>query len=122
VEQARKHLLETVAENAAIESSGAAIAEAQARADKLVIEGESAVRLALLDSQAKDLEHEAELHILTERRTAELEYRRAMTELEIERAKRMAEIETNKLRSVIKTITVLLFLSFFLVFSFPLRN
>ena len=106
MEQARKHLLETVAENAAIESTGAAIAEAQARADKLVIEGEAAVRLALLDSQAKDLEHDAELHILTERRTAELEYRRAMTELEIDRAKKMADIETTKLRSVIKTITV----------------
>jgi len=129
IEEARKRLLETSAENAAIESTGSAIAEAraschlfwplwgnfidffllfvcQAHAEKMIIEGESAVKLALLNSHAKEIEAEAELSILTARRNAEILFQREMTEIEIVRAKKEAEVEVVRMGKMIKTITV----------------
>lgn len=71
----------------------------------------------MLDSQAKELEHAAELHILTERRNAELKYRRALNELEIEKAKQNAEIEVAKISSLVKSITVRPFKNLFFLLS-----
>jgi len=105
IEEARKRLLETSAENAAIESTGSAIAEARAHAEKMIIEGESAVKLALLNSHAKEIEAEAELSILTARRNAEILFQREMTEIEIVRAKKEAEVEVVRMGKMIKTIT-----------------
>jgi len=91
--------------NAAIETSGSATAEAKARADKMLIEANSAVKLADLKAKAKEIEHNTALQILQKKREKELSYLQEMTRLEIDLAKKKAEIEVNKLNAMVNTIT-----------------
>jgi len=105
VEKARKQLLETVEENAAIETCGSAIAEARARAEKVIIEGESEVRLATLRAQAKEVEELTQIDLESQKRTAELQFRKELTELEIEHAQNKAAIEIFKIQSFIESLS-----------------
>jgi len=105
VEKARKHLLETVAENAAIETSGSAIAEARAHAEKSIIEGESEVRLATLKAQASEIEELSRINLETLKRNAELKFLRELTEIEIKHAQDKSAIEIFKVQAMIDAIT-----------------
>jgi len=105
VEKARKHLLETVEENAAIETCGTAIAEARAHAEKLIIEGESEVKLATLRAQAKEIEELSQIEIEKQKREAEISFFREITEIEIQHAKNKADIEIFKIKSFVESIT-----------------
>ena len=90
----RKKLLEVQAENAAIESTGQAVAEARARAEAAQIEAQLAVELAQREAEAQSIRAEAELEQLRSRQEAELAHQQALATLEIEKARQMAEIST----------------------------
>lgn len=95
-EEQKKHLLELQAQNAAIKSSGQAIAEARAKAEASQIEGQLAVQLAQQDAEAKQIRAESELALLCARQEAEFAHKQALVNLEIEQAQKMAEITTKE--------------------------
>ncbi|CAN1208580.1 hypothetical protein TUMEXPCC7403_00065 [Tumidithrix helvetica PCC 7403] len=100
----RKQLLECQAENAAIESTGHATAEARAKAEAARIQGELAVNLAQQETEAARIRYEAELAKLTANYEAELAHQRALNELEIAKATAMAQINTVEFREKVEAI------------------
>jgi major vault protein len=98
-EAERKKLLELRAENAAIESTGQATAEAKAAAEASRIKGETTVNLARQESEATRVRNQTELEQLKARQAAELEHQQALTQLEIEKAERMATIRTEEFKN-----------------------
>ncbi|XP_058868235.1 major vault protein [Acipenser ruthenus] len=103
-ERARKELLELEALSAAVESTGAAKAEAQSKSEAAKIEGEAAVLQARLKAEALQIEAEAELTRLSKAREQELVYQREQNKLEMERATRLGEIETKKFQDLVQSI------------------
>jgi len=103
-EKARTNLLQLQASSAAVESTGQAKAEAQARAEAAEIEGGAAVKQAKLKADATHIESSASLEQTKARQEAEIEHKRAIDELEISRAQKLSEIESAKFKSIINTI------------------
>ncbi|XP_065921043.1 major vault protein-like [Dysidea avara] len=103
-EQARNTLLELQSVAAAVESSGQAKAEAQAQAEKLLIEGQSAIELAELKAEAAKIELDQELESQEQMQTAEVAFQREQNELEIARAKELSTIEVARFKKVVDSI------------------
>jgi len=103
-ENARVSLFELRAVTAAVESSGQKKAEAQAQAERLLIEGESAIEVAKLNAEAAEVELNAELQSQEMEREGEIEHQKQLNELELQKAKELAEIETNKLAAMVKAL------------------
>lgn len=103
-EKARKELLELEAESAAVESRGAARAEAEARGEAARIEGEGAVRQAKLKAQALDIETEAELSRLIKAREKELEYVAEQNRLELEKAEGLSQVEARRFEGTVRAL------------------
>jgi major vault protein len=95
-EEQRQHLLELQAHNAAISSTGQAIAEARAKAEASQIEAQLKVQLAQQEAEAARIMAESELQLLKAKQEAELIHQQALNNLEIEKAQRMAEITTTE--------------------------
>lgn len=100
----RKNLLALEAENAAIESTGQAIAEARAKSEAAQIEGQLTVSLATQDAQAAQIRSEVELAQLKARQEAEFTHQQALVNLEIEKAQRMAEINSTEFAQKVQAI------------------
>lgn len=100
----RKNLLALEAENAAIESTGQAIAEARAKAEAAQIEGQLTVSLATQEAQAEKIRSEVELAQLKARQEAEFTHQQALVNLEIEKAQRMAEINSTEFAQKVQAI------------------
>lgn len=103
-ERARKELLELEALSAAVESTGAAKAEAQSRAEAARIHGEAAVNEAKLKTEAQRIEAEAELQRLAKAREQELSYKQQMDTLEVDKQKRLAQIETDRFSHMVQSL------------------
>lgn len=103
-EAERKKLLELQAENAAIEATGQATAEARAKAEASRIQGELAVNLAQQEAEAARIRADAELAQLRGRQEAELAHQQALINLEIEKAQRMAEITSEEFSQKVAAI------------------
>uniref|UniRef100_A0A674CBM5 Major vault protein n=1 Tax=Salmo trutta TaxID=8032 RepID=A0A674CBM5_SALTR len=103
-ERTRKELLELEALSAAVESTGAAKAEAQSRAEAARIQGEAAVNEAKLKAEAQKIEAEGELDRLSKAREQELNYKSAMDRLEVEKQQKLAEIESNRFKKLVDSI------------------
>jgi len=103
-EKARRELLKLQVEGAAIESTGTAKAEAQARSEAAQIEGEAAVEQAKLRAKAMAVESEAALSQLRAAQQSEVEYQKALDELELDRTKRLATIEAKKFSDTVAAI------------------
>lgn len=103
-EKARRRLLELQAASAAVESTGQASAEAKARAEAALIEGQAEVNQAKLQSEAFSIQAAAELEQLKLRQESEVAHNKALAELEISRARELAEIEAEKFKSLIDAI------------------
>ncbi|XP_054661001.1 major vault protein isoform X2 [Grus americana] len=99
-ERARRALLELEALSAAVESAGAARAEAQARAEAARIEGEAAILQAKLKAEAIAIETEAELSRLERAQAQEVRAQRARGEAEAARAQALADVEASRVREV----------------------
>lgn len=100
----RKKLLELQAENAAIEATGQATAEARAKAEASRIQGELAVNLARQEAEAARVRAEAELAQLRACQETELAHQQVLINLEIEKAQRMAEITSSEFRQKVEAI------------------
>ncbi|XP_042249218.1 major vault protein [Thunnus maccoyii] len=103
-ERARKELLELEALSAAVESTGAAKAEAQSRAEAARIQGEAAVNEAKLKAEAQRIEAEAELQRLSKAREQELGYKKEMDRLEVEKQERLAQIESQRFSQLVESL------------------
>ncbi|XP_062919136.1 major vault protein isoform X2 [Mobula hypostoma] len=103
-ERARKELLELEANSMAVESTGAAKAEAQSKAEAARIEGEGAVLQARLKAQALDIETDAELLRLTKAREQELKYMEAQNRLEVEKNQQLAQVESKRFQEMVQAI------------------
>ncbi|XP_063076722.1 major vault protein [Engraulis encrasicolus] len=103
-ERARKELLELEALSAAVESTGAAKAEAQSRAEAARIQGEAAVNEATLKAEAQRIEAEAELARLAKAREAELSFQEERDRLEVAKQEKMAAIESQRFQSQIQAL------------------
>ncbi|XP_061567579.1 major vault protein isoform X2 [Cololabis saira] len=103
-ERARKELLELEALSAAVESTGAAKAEAQSRAEAARIQGEAAVKEAKLKAEAQHIEAEAEIQRLAAAREQELTYRKQMDQLEVEKQERLAQIESKRFKELMDSL------------------
>ncbi|KAF7697990.1 hypothetical protein HF521_004500 [Silurus meridionalis] len=103
-ERARRELLELEALSAAVESTGAAKAEAQSRAEAARIQGEAAVEEARLKAEAQKIEAEAELMRLAKAREQELQYKKEIDRLEVEKQQKLSEIESNRFKHLVEAI------------------
>ncbi|XP_068099908.1 major vault protein [Hyperolius riggenbachi] len=103
-ERARKELLELEALSTVVESTGAAKAEAQSKAEAAKIEGEGAVLQARLRAEALAIETEAELKRLRQARNEELTYLIEKNKLEIQKETEMAEISVKKFKGMMDAI------------------
>uniref|UniRef100_A0A3B4CEI0 Major vault protein n=1 Tax=Pygocentrus nattereri TaxID=42514 RepID=A0A3B4CEI0_PYGNA len=103
-ERARKELLELEALSAAVESTGAAKAEAQSRAEAARIQGEAAVSEAKLKAEAQRIEAEAELERLSKARNQELNYKKETDHLEVEKQQKLADIESQRFKQLVDAI------------------
>ncbi|KAM3598889.1 uncharacterized protein V6R79_023884 [Siganus canaliculatus] len=103
-ERARKELLELEALSAAVESTGAAKAEAQSRAEAARIQGEAAVNEAKLKAEAQRIEAEAELQRLAKAREQELGYKKQMDALEVEKQQSLARIESERFGQLVESL------------------
>ncbi|KAL4658355.1 major vault protein [Arapaima gigas] len=103
-EKARKELLELEALSAAVESTGAAKAEAQSRAEAARIQGEAAVSEAKLKAEAQQIEAEAELTRLAKAREQELGYRQEMDRLEVDKQQKLAQIEVQRFKELVASL------------------
>ncbi|XP_077068417.1 major vault protein isoform X3 [Siphateles boraxobius] len=100
-EKARKELLELEAQSAAVESTGAAKAEAQSKAEAARIHGEAAVEEAKLKAEAQKIEADSELARLCKAREQELIYKKETDRMEVEKRQKLAEIESLRLKELI---------------------
>uniref|UniRef100_A0A8C1TYE9 Major vault protein n=1 Tax=Cyprinus carpio TaxID=7962 RepID=A0A8C1TYE9_CYPCA len=103
-EKARKELLELEAQSAAVESTGAAKAEAQSRAEAARIQGEAAVEEAKLKAEAQKIEADAELARLCKAREQELNYKKEMDQLEVEKQQKLAGIESQRFKQLMESL------------------
>ncbi|XP_053299815.1 major vault protein isoform X1 [Pleuronectes platessa] len=103
-ERARKELLELEALSAAVESTGAAKAEAQSRAEAARIQGEAAVNEAKLRAEAQSIEAEAELQRLAKAREQELSYKKNMDHLDVDKQERLAQIESQRFSQLVQSL------------------
>lgn len=103
-EKSRSELLQLQASSAAVESTGQAKAEAQARAEAAEIEGNAAVTQARLKAEAMKIESDAELEQTKARQQAEIDHRRQLDDLDISKAEKLSSIETSKFANVVKAI------------------
>ncbi|KAL6102367.1 mvp [Pungitius sinensis] len=103
-ERARKELLQLEALSAAVESTGAATAEAQSRAEAARIHGEAAVNEAKLKAEAQSIEAEAELQRLAKAREQELSYKRQMDSLDVDKQKNLAHIESQRFSQLVESL------------------
>ncbi|XP_056607840.1 major vault protein isoform X1 [Triplophysa dalaica] len=103
-EKARKELLELEAQSAAVESTGAAKAEALSRAEAARIQGEAAVEEAKLKAEAQRIDAEAELARLSKARDQELGYKKQMDYLEVDKQQKMAEIESQRFSQLVSSL------------------
>jgi major vault protein len=98
-EAERKKLLELNAENAAIEATGQATAEAKAAAEASRIKAETTLNLARQENEAARIRNQTELEQLKARQAAKLEHQQALTSLKIEKAERIATIRTEEFKN-----------------------
>jgi len=103
-EKSRKRLLELQAASAAVESTGQANAEARARAEAALIEGQAEVTQARLASEAATIQQASELEQLKQKQEQEITHQQALIDLEIQKAKEFAEIESAKFKAMIDAI------------------
>ncbi|KAK9977495.1 hypothetical protein ABG768_019306 [Culter alburnus] len=103
-EKARKELLELEAQSAAVESTGAAKAEAQSKAEAARIQGEAAVEEAKLKAEAQKIEADSELARLCKAREQELNYKKEMDRLEVEKQQKLAEIESQRFKQLMENL------------------
>lgn len=104
-EEERQELIVLQAESAAVESTGSATAEAEAKANYLLLEGEAEVERANLEAEAASIEAESSLNELKLQQEEEMGYQNSMANLVLTKQARMADIETDKFKQLVDSIS-----------------
>jgi len=103
-EKERTHLLQLQAQSAAVEATGQATAEAQARSEAAIIEGQSAVERAKLDAQAAKIASDSETEKQRLANEAEVEHLTEKNKLDISKARELSSIETKKFKEIVSAL------------------
>jgi major vault protein len=103
-ESERNKLVMMQTEVAAIQSTGTAKAEAEAKAAYLKLEGEADVKQAELQAKASNIEAKALLLEKREEQKLEIEHKQSLVDLEIDKSKRLAKVETDKFKALVVAI------------------
>jgi len=103
-EAQRTSLLQLQAESAIVEASGQAVAEAQALAESMSIQGEAAVKQAELASEAESIRANAALQQKKAKQNSHLTHQHQLNELEISKARDLAKIEAAKFKEIIEAV------------------
>lgn len=103
-EEARRSLLETRVQLAALESTGQAKAEAMSRAEALRIEGEASVEQAKLRAQALAIDTDSELDRLRKARAMELEYLREKDNIRLHTLTEQMKVDVSRFTAMVNTI------------------
>lgn len=103
-EKERCKLLELQSVTAAVESTGQAKAEAQAQAERMLIECHSEIEAARLKAEAEQIEHDAKLESQTMMRSSQISYTRNQDNLELHMLRSMANIEVKKFANMVSAI------------------
>jgi len=103
-EAARKELLTLQAQSAAVEATGQATAEAKARAEAALIEGQAAVKQSQLKAESSRIRAVAELEQLKKRQAQEVDHNKAKNDLDVTKARELAAIEAKKFKDIVDAI------------------
>jgi len=103
-ESARKELLTLQAQSAAVEATGQATAEAKARAEAALIEGQAAVKQSQLKAESSRIRAVAELEQVKKRQIQEVDHTKAKNDLDITKARELAAIEAKKFKDIVDAI------------------
>jgi len=103
-ERVRSKLLDLRAASNAVMTTGAATAEARARAESASIEGEANVKQSILRQKAQNIESTSELSQTMAHQNTEVDHQRNLNAILIERAAALAEIETTRFRDTVQAI------------------
>lgn len=103
-EKERCKLLELQSVTAAVESTGQAKAEAQAQAERILIECHSEIEAARLKAEAEEIEHTAKLEAQNMMRKSEISYARNQNSLELHMLRSTADIEVKKFADMVSAI------------------
>ncbi|XP_012936930.1 major vault protein [Aplysia californica] len=103
-ERERAKLYELRALASAVESTGQAKAEAQAKAERFLIECQSQIDAARLKAEASQIEHDAKLQFENKLRRQTLDYQKKMNSITIGKENAFAQLETNKFRQMVQTL------------------
>jgi major vault protein len=103
-EEIRMKLLDILAINAAIESTGSSTAQAKATSDAKEIEGKNDVEVAKLHAEAETVMLQAEIDMLKLTYANEVEFVEAMNFLTLERERELARIEADKFKRTVNAI------------------
>jgi len=103
-EKAKKQLLQLQAQSAAVEATGQATAEAKARSEAALIEGQAAVKQSELQAESRRIRAAAELEQLVKRQTQEVAHTKATNTLEITKSRELGAIDAKKFKDVVDAI------------------
>lgn len=103
-ETERQELIVLQAESAAVESTGSSTAEAEAKANYLLLEGEAEVERANLEAEAASIEATSTLNELKQQQDEDVAHQDAVTSLALAKQARMAQIETGKFKALVDSI------------------
>ncbi|KAK7110646.1 major vault protein-like [Littorina saxatilis] len=103
-ERERAKLYDLRAEACAVESCGQAKAEAQAEAEKTLIECQSEITAVTLKAKAEEIEHYCKLESQSMLRKSEMDYKRKLMELMVKKEKNQANIEITKFGNMVQAI------------------
>ncbi|KAJ5071610.1 major vault protein [Anaeramoeba ignava] len=103
-EKTRKGLIGLQAECSAIETTGTAKAEATAKSEAGLIQGQSKVDQTNLRTKAEEIEAKIDLEYYTQKYQVEFEHQKEMNTLEVELVTQMSKIEADKFKDIVTTI------------------
>jgi len=103
-EKSKKELLYLQAQSAAVEATGQATAEARARAEAALIEGEAAVSQTKLKAESRRIKATAQLETDKKKYEQEIYALKRANKLEETKAREIAEIEAKKFKDIVDAI------------------
>ncbi|KAJ9443045.1 Major vault protein [Diplonema papillatum] len=103
-EAQKKEFLKLQAENEAIEATGQARAEAEARAEAMIIEANSELEQANLKADAQRITAQADLEMLTGKNKSALDYQKRADDIEVTKVSKLSQIEADKFAATMEAI------------------
>ncbi|RLN44748.1 hypothetical protein BBJ29_007175 [Phytophthora kernoviae] len=103
-EEARKNLVQLIAECSAVQEEAAAVSRARAQAQAAEIEGQAAVRQAELRAKAVNIEHEAQVTRVKEDQALSVAHAERLVEIEVRKKRELMAIEAEKFQQMVSSV------------------